>query len=92
MEAVTYRWYGHVDWREDVDVGVNRSQEDIDQWRAKDPIRRLKNGMIDAGIWTEEQDDQMNSEIRAEVDKAWALALDDPYPDHNALLQRVYAR
>ena len=92
LEAVTYRWYGHVDWREDVDVGVNRSQEDIDQWRAKDPIRRLKNGMIDADIWTQSQDDQMNAEIQAEVDRAWALALNDPYPDHNALLQRVYAR
>jgi TPP-dependent pyruvate/acetoin dehydrogenase alpha subunit len=92
LEAVTYRWYGHVDWREDVDVGVKRSQKDIDQWRAKDPIRRLKNGMINAGIWSQEQDDLMNSEIRAEVDKAWALALDDPYPDHDALLQRVYSR
>ena len=92
LEAVTYRWYGHVDWREDVDVGVNRSQEDIDQWRAKDPIRRLKNGMIDAGIWTEEQDYKMNAEIKAEADKAWALALGDPYPNANALLQPVFAR
>ena len=29
LEAVTYRWYGHVDWREDIDVGVNRSQADV---------------------------------------------------------------
>lgn len=92
LEAVTYRWYGHVDWREDVDVGVNRSQEDIGQWRAKDPIRRLNNGMMEASIWTKDQDDQMNAEIKAEVDKAWALALGDPYPDPNVLLQPVYAR
>ena len=92
LEAVTYRWYGHVDWREDVDVGVNRSQEDIDQWRAKDPIRRLKNGMINAGIWTQKQDDEMNAEIKAEVDEAWLLALDDPYPDQNALFRPVYSR
>jgi pyruvate dehydrogenase E1 component alpha subunit len=25
LELVTYRWYGHVDWRDDVDVGVDRS-------------------------------------------------------------------
>lgn len=27
LEAVTFRRYGHVDWREDIDVGVNRSAE-----------------------------------------------------------------
>ena len=25
IEAITYRQYGHVDWRKDIDVGVNRS-------------------------------------------------------------------
>jgi TPP-dependent pyruvate/acetoin dehydrogenase alpha subunit len=29
IELVTYRWYGHVDWRDDVDVGVERSLDDI---------------------------------------------------------------
>jgi TPP-dependent pyruvate/acetoin dehydrogenase alpha subunit len=24
LELITYRWYGHVDWREDVDVGVKK--------------------------------------------------------------------
>ena len=32
LEAVTYRLYGHVDWREDIDVGVNRSK-DLDLWK-----------------------------------------------------------
>ena len=33
LEAITYRWYGHVDWREDIDVGVNRSKEDLINWK-----------------------------------------------------------
>ena len=32
IEAITYEQYGHVDWRKDIDVGVNESLEDIEQW------------------------------------------------------------
>ena len=41
LELITYRWYGHVDWRDDVDVGVDRSNDNIEAWKAKDPIARL---------------------------------------------------
>jgi pyruvate dehydrogenase E1 component alpha subunit len=92
IEAITYRWYGHVDWREDIDVGVHRSQKDVDNWRARDPIHRLKHAMIEAGIWTEEQDKQLYSILQNEIDKAWNLALSDPYPEQSALLNNVYSK
>jgi pyruvate dehydrogenase E1 component alpha subunit len=92
IEAVTYRWYGHVDWREDIDVGVNRSQEDVSNWRARDPIDRLKRAMIEFDIWSDEQDAQLNASLQDEIDKAWNLALSDPYPDQSELLSRVYSR
>ena len=50
LELVTYRWYGHVDWRDDVDVGVDRSLDDIENWKARDPIARLSRAMIKEGI------------------------------------------
>ena len=40
LEAVTYRWRGHVGPREDMDVGVKRSQ-DLVLWKGRDPIGRL---------------------------------------------------
>ncbi len=46
LELVTYRWYGHVDWREDIDVGVARSKEDIKDWKRRDPIHDLSQSMI----------------------------------------------
>src|SRR5688572_24083070 len=45
LEAVTFRWLGHVDWREDLDVGVARSSDDLALWRARDPIARLERSM-----------------------------------------------
>ena len=38
LEAITFRWYGHVDWREDIFVGINRSKKDIINWKKRDPI------------------------------------------------------
>ena len=35
LELVTYRHYGHVDWRDDIDVGVERSLDDVDNWKQK---------------------------------------------------------
>ncbi len=92
IEAITYRWYGHVDWREDIDVGVNRSQEDIINWRARDPIKRLADAMIQIGFWSEKKDEKMQSELKAEIDEAWKIALNDPYPDQSELLNQVYSR
>jgi pyruvate dehydrogenase E1 component alpha subunit len=91
MEAVTYRWYGHVDWREDVDVGVNRSRADVEQWCGRDPVRRLRQGMIKAGFWSEKRNEELETEAARRVSEAWAVALTDPYPDITALLSQVYS-
>jgi pyruvate dehydrogenase E1 component alpha subunit len=91
IEAVTYRWYGHVDWREDIDVGVNRSQEDVEYWRLRDPVLRLKSAMIDAGLWSETMSEELEYRLQCEIDADWLQALSDPYPEQAALLDRVYA-
>lgn len=90
IEAVTYRWLGHVDWREDVDVGVNRSQSDLAEWKGRDPIDRLRRGLVSAGVWSASSDQLMESEIRHQIETAWCAALDDPYPSTDKLLARVF--
>jgi len=90
LEAITYRHYGHVDWREDSDVGVNRSQVEIDLWKKRDPINRLREAMIAKQIWSHEEDNDLNQSISAELENYWKKALLDPYPSENALLERVY--
>jgi TPP-dependent pyruvate/acetoin dehydrogenase alpha subunit len=91
IEAVTYRWYGHVDWRDDIDVGVNRSQADVSNWKARDPIARLRSSMVCAGIWSVDQDKDLQARIVQELDEAWDQAVRDPYPSEESLLERVYA-
>ncbi len=90
LEAVTYRWYGHVDWREDIDVGVNRSLDDVTQWRKRDPIARLAAGLENEGIIRGNDVQEMEVEIAKEIEETWSSAMKDPYPKDSTLLSRVY--
>jgi pyruvate dehydrogenase E1 component alpha subunit len=91
LEAVTHRWLGHVDWREDVDVGVNRSVKELQTWRGRDPIRRLAAALEQAGAWTPARHTKLIEELDAEIQLAWDRAMTDPWPKPEALLDRVYA-
>ena len=91
IELVTYRWYGHVDWREDVDVGVERSLDDIENWKARDPILRLSDAMKKNGKWNQEREDELNNELDAQIKTAWEKAMNDPYPNPDATLKYVYS-
>lgn len=91
LEAVTYRWYGHVDWREDIDVGVNRSADEVSAWRKRDPIARLVAGLRTQGLFDDQRLAAMEAEIAVEVAEAWTQAQADAYPPISALTSRVFA-
>jgi TPP-dependent pyruvate/acetoin dehydrogenase alpha subunit len=91
LELVTYRWYGHVDWRDDVDVGVDRSLDDIENWKARDPIARLSRAMIKEGIWSEAEELTFNEQLDIGIAQAWEQAMGDPYPDSDSTLKYVYS-
>ena len=91
LELVTYRWYGHVDWRDDVDVGVDRSLDDIENWKARDPIYRLSRAMIKEGIWSEAEELAINEQLDIDIAHAWEQAMSDPYPDRDSTLKYVYS-
>ena len=92
LEAFTYRWYGHVDWREDVDVGVSRSTENLANWRARDPVSRLATAMERAGFWSTADQAAVVEDLVHEITAAWDRAITDPWPQDDSLLDRVYAR
>jgi pyruvate dehydrogenase E1 component alpha subunit len=91
LEAVTFRWRGHVGPNEDIDVGVQRAPEILAAWKQRDPVRRLQDALVadrgcDAGVFATIAD-----EARAEVADAVAAAHAAPYPPESALLDLVYA-
>lgn len=90
IELVTYRHYGHVDWRDDIDVGVERSLDDVENWKKRDPILKLSTAMIEAKLWTNEKEEEFIEKLDIEIETAWNKAMNDDYPDANDTLDYVY--
>jgi pyruvate dehydrogenase E1 component alpha subunit len=89
IEMVTYRWRGHVGHREDLDVGVKR-KDDLNLWKKRDPISRLAKGMERKKWLKAGEMKRWSSEAELAVQRAWDQACRDPYPEADALLDRVY--
>ena len=92
IELITYRHYGHVDWRDDIDVGVDRSLDDVTNWKARDPILRLSQSMIDNQLWSKNEENEFKNNLQNEINIAWEKAMKDPYPNLNATLDYVYKK
>lgn len=90
LEAVTFRWFGHVDWREDIDVGVHRSADEVSEWRKRDPIARLYQGLCKAKWFDEGKMAQLEEKIAEEVREAWERAVNDAPPSSEAIIDYVY--
>jgi len=91
LEAVTYRWRGHVGPNEDIDVGVRRSVEELEAWKQRDPVARLAQGMIAGDVMTEQQYTEMQASVQTQVQGFCDKAEAAEYPDGAALLDLVYA-
>lgn len=91
LEAVTYRWRGHVGPEEDVDVGVRRSMDELVRWKMRDPIRRLSEALSLRGVEAKELE-AISASCREEIQRALSAARAAPYPEDASLLDRVYRR
>lgn len=89
IEAITYRWRGHVGPSEDNDVGLQR-KDDLGVWKQRDPIARLYRSMEAAGMVSGDLEERF-AKYRDAVDRVWNEALNAPFPEESALMDRVYA-
>ena len=89
IEAMTYRWRGHVGPREDTDVGVKR-KDDLNKWKKRDPIRRLKDSLINKNVLSENDFNEITKVIDKDLDEQWEKALKAPYPSKKLLTEIVY--
>lgn len=89
LEAVTYRWRGHVGPKEDLDVGLDR-KIDLGLWKRRDPIGRLAEALKKKAFITEEDFNAMQRETEEALFEALERARCAPYPDAGQLLRSVY--
>ena len=90
IEALTYRWFGHVDWREDIDVGINRSEEDLSDWKKRDPILRLKKSLLKNNYCEKHEFINLEKDIQNEIENSWNYALKQSSPEWNESLKYLF--
>ena len=87
VENVTYRWRGH----SKSDRQRYRTREEVKEWQARDPIRRLVDRLVDAGLFTGEELDQVREEARQRIEDSVTEAENAPDPDLSSIMDGVYA-
>lgn len=86
IECKTYRHHGHFEG----DPTVYRSEEEVNQWKKKDPIPRFANRLIEMKLATRDEIESLNSEVVQAIDEAVAFAQQSPVPALEELLTDVY--
>jgi len=84
---VTYRWRGH----SKSDANRYRTNEEIDAWKEKCPIKRFKAHLMEKDILSEEEIDQIEKVAYATIDAAVDFADKSPEPDLETIEEGVYA-
>ncbi len=90
LEFKTYRWRGHHEG--DPNQGARyRTKEEIEAWKAKDPIARLGRHMIEKKLAKPADLDRARQDAEAAMDAAVAFANQSPFPEIGELHEDVYA-
>ena len=89
IEAVTYRFKGHVGHDENVDVGLERNK-DLSKWKKRDPILRALQGLIEVDFISKEKHDNLCRGIEQHLITEWEQAQKDPFPKEAQLQETVY--
>ena len=90
LECKTYRWRGHSE-RDLKQGSYYRTSEEVEQWKARCPIKRLREQLLSAGVLSDATVRLIDEEMIQVVDKAVAFAEQSPYPAPEEALENVYA-
>lgn len=70
LECRTYRFRAHSMF----DTQAYRTRDEVEQWRQRDPIERLRQWMQANHQWSDDDEARLNAEVSAEIDAAVAQA------------------
>ena len=87
VENLTYRWRGH----SKSDRNVYRTQEEIESWKQRCPIRQFKRALQEAGVMSADELESVDREAKVTIDRAAEEALTLPEPSPDNLEDEVYA-
>ncbi len=87
LEAKTYRFRAHSAY----DPELYRPKEEVERWKARDPIPALQTALRERGLLSGEDLDRFEAEATREIDDAVAFAEASPWEPTEDLLKDVCA-
>jgi 2-oxoisovalerate dehydrogenase E1 component len=88
IECHTYRTRPHAEGMRDTGY---RAQEEIDDWKTRDPIARYKQMLLAEDVAVEDDIQAVDAEVSQLVEEAVRFALESPWPDPSTLTSHVYS-
>ena len=87
IECKTYRQRGHYEG----DPMVYRTKEEMQAWKEKDPVVRLREQLAGQNGITEEELAAIETAIKEEIEAAVAFAEESPFPEADEVITDMYA-
>ena len=87
IECFTYRMGDHTTAD---DASRYRPKEDLEKWKLKDPLLRLKLYMEKKGLWTKQYEDDLKKKITEFVDNEIKKAESESLPDPKDIINFTY--
>ena len=91
IEAKTYRYEDHSEGLNRILREPYRTEEEVEQWKKRDPISLHSTWLKEQGVATEEEIDSVWSEVSQAIDDALEFARNSPYPEADDLFTDMYA-
>ena len=86
LEIKTYRYRGH----SMSDPAKYRTKEELEDYRAKDPITQVLKTITDNNWATEEEIEKINEKVKAQVEESVQFAEESPWPDESEVYKDIY--
>ncbi|HMN91506.1 MAG TPA: pyruvate dehydrogenase (acetyl-transferring) E1 component subunit alpha [Saprospiraceae bacterium] len=88
LEINTYRYKGH----SVSDPAKYRSKDEVEEYKGKDPVKTTEDKILQMGLATPEDIQQIKDAIKAEIEAAVQFAEESAYPDGSELYTDNYAQ
>ncbi len=88
IECKTYRTRAHA---EGMRESGYRPQEEIDSWKARDPLTSYKQRLLAEGLAPQEDFDEIEADMQALISDSAQFAQNSPWPEPATVLDHVYS-
>ncbi len=87
LECRTYRTRAHAEGMRDAGY---RTQDEVEDWRSRDPIARHRAGLLERGIAGESELRELDEAVAELVAEAMTFAVESPFPELDTATRHIF--